>query len=656
MKKAYVFLTVVFSMVIALPAVGSADSQAGQNFIVHLSGAQAAPPVDTRAQGQASFQLSNDGDELRYKLMVSNITNVMMAHIHLGAAGVNGPVVAWLYPTAPPLVLIPGKFSGVLAEGTIIAASLVGPLTGQHLSALLEKMKTGETYVNVHTNQYPAGEIRGQIRRPGAGALGPVIPRPRAFTGGDYWVTHLNASRGLLINPDGTVRDPSTYTEDDWALARRNTRSYLGWGFKFQFSPPDASGNGTVTIVQNGTEHRHQVDQTTCTDCGIVPFTTPTAIVYTITRDNQLTITDTVRGDAWRGAFSRDFNTIIAAAMEGNDAGKDMLMGVKAATTAQTMTDLYAGASYEVNFNYPYDSGIPGFSSIADMLALGADLAWFDLSTTSPAGIEFESGASISNPALVTAFANASTSNYVDMDPLPGAVDIGADGTHTSTADDGAWMALSPDGEVAVVASGINDIDPRYSDAARQSHHEGLGMLLKQAPLGTHNRARLAGRYILINRWDNVYITIPSPITDCYTGAGSVAGSVSCGAGIRQSNGMSYIDFTLRASGDVSYSVTNVTDLGEMTSETGTATFTVETQCYGVVSGVRLSYGDPVCTGGRMFDVMIVRDTTSGGEMARFFIAAGGDVLTFFDPKSIDPAAAGVVGLSRSMGYAVRIN
>jgi hypothetical protein len=50
---------------------------------------------------------------------VANIENVTMAHIHVAPAGVNGPVVVWLYPEGPPPVTIPGRFSGVLATDTI---------------------------------------------------------------------------------------------------------------------------------------------------------------------------------------------------------------------------------------------------------------------------------------------------------------------------------------------------------------------------------------------------------------------------------------------------------------------------------------------------------------------------------------------------------
>jgi CHRD domain len=56
-----------------------------------------------------------------------------------------------------------GKFSGVLRWGTLTAADLVGPLQGKSISDLVDQIKAGNAYVNVHTEKYPAGEIRGQI-------------------------------------------------------------------------------------------------------------------------------------------------------------------------------------------------------------------------------------------------------------------------------------------------------------------------------------------------------------------------------------------------------------------------------------------------------------------------------------------------------------
>lgn len=52
--------------------------------------------------------------------------------------------------------------TGVLARGTTSAAEVV-PSAASSLEELLELMRSGGTYVNVHTNAYPNGEIRGQI-------------------------------------------------------------------------------------------------------------------------------------------------------------------------------------------------------------------------------------------------------------------------------------------------------------------------------------------------------------------------------------------------------------------------------------------------------------------------------------------------------------
>ena len=133
------------------------------NFRANLKGRHEVPPVDTRAQGEAIFKLSKDGSTLHYKLIVANIYNVFMAHIHWADASSNGPVVAWLYPGSPPASLIPGRTQGVLAQGTITASDLVGPLAGMTMADLVAEIEKGMTYVNVHTTQNAPGEIRGQI-------------------------------------------------------------------------------------------------------------------------------------------------------------------------------------------------------------------------------------------------------------------------------------------------------------------------------------------------------------------------------------------------------------------------------------------------------------------------------------------------------------
>jgi hypothetical protein len=162
MRRALLVALAAALVTAGLPAL--ADPPEQRNFRAHLSGDEEVPPVDTRAQGQAIFQLSKDGTELHYKLIVANIEDVTMAHIHLAPRGRNGGVVVWLYPEAPPPQLIPGRTQGVLAEGVITASDLVGPLAGMDLSDLIGAINAGNTYVNVHTTAFPGGEVRGQVR------------------------------------------------------------------------------------------------------------------------------------------------------------------------------------------------------------------------------------------------------------------------------------------------------------------------------------------------------------------------------------------------------------------------------------------------------------------------------------------------------------
>jgi len=132
-------------------------------FAAELSGTPAG--TDSQAIGRTILRLSPEGDSVSYELEVLGIKNVTQAHIHVAAApGGNGSPAVWLYPSAPPAALIPGEFRGVLGEGSFAAANFVGPLAGKTLNDLLIAIREDRAYVNVHTQQFPGGEIRGQLR------------------------------------------------------------------------------------------------------------------------------------------------------------------------------------------------------------------------------------------------------------------------------------------------------------------------------------------------------------------------------------------------------------------------------------------------------------------------------------------------------------
>jgi Cu/Zn superoxide dismutase len=163
--------TIVLVLIAGLAVLGLAPTAwAGDNFVAPLSGDQEVPARDTPATGVAKFKLRDDGTVLQYKINVENINNAFAAHIHCGAVGENGPVGVTLF-TGP---VAGGAFDGTLAEGTITSAD-PGNLCGwTDLASILTAIESGDTYVNVHTNDgvdppntgpgdFPGGEIRGQI-------------------------------------------------------------------------------------------------------------------------------------------------------------------------------------------------------------------------------------------------------------------------------------------------------------------------------------------------------------------------------------------------------------------------------------------------------------------------------------------------------------
>ena len=148
-------LTLAFTLVIGMALPGFA---AQGRYQADLSGSQEVPPVKTSATGD--FKLTVYKKALSFELNVSGLMNVSGAHIHRGKRGENGPPVAGLFggPTKE------GAFSGVLAEGTITEESLLGELQGKKIADLVRLLKSGNAYVNIHTETFPDGEIRGQIR------------------------------------------------------------------------------------------------------------------------------------------------------------------------------------------------------------------------------------------------------------------------------------------------------------------------------------------------------------------------------------------------------------------------------------------------------------------------------------------------------------
>ena len=140
----------VFAAALLAGALIAAPAHAALIFFEStLSGAQEAPdPVDTPATGFGTVLLDDVAMTITVDLSFEDLTTPSNnAHIHVAPPGVPGPVV---FPIALGAAL--GQTSGTVE-------TQVFDITDEQIAVLLN----GGYYFNVHSEQFPAGEIRGQI-------------------------------------------------------------------------------------------------------------------------------------------------------------------------------------------------------------------------------------------------------------------------------------------------------------------------------------------------------------------------------------------------------------------------------------------------------------------------------------------------------------
>ncbi len=120
--------------------------------------------VETDAMGSAAFQFRNG--QVTFVLSVLGVEDTFMTHIHEGEP--LGPIAVWLHDfEQQDEELISGSFSGLLDAGTItddaIAAGRADDAETNSVADLQALVDAGEAFVNLHTEQFPDGELAGQI-------------------------------------------------------------------------------------------------------------------------------------------------------------------------------------------------------------------------------------------------------------------------------------------------------------------------------------------------------------------------------------------------------------------------------------------------------------------------------------------------------------
>jgi len=139
-----------------------------------LTGSEEIPPVDTQGTGIAAFQA--DKNTMKFQISVLNTGKVIGIHIHNGKIGENGYIIVSLYKPKNVSTHINKNFANLKHDvsniqksstfslsGNFHDSDIMGPMKGKTIKDLITTIENGEAYVNVHTKDYPDGEIRGQL-------------------------------------------------------------------------------------------------------------------------------------------------------------------------------------------------------------------------------------------------------------------------------------------------------------------------------------------------------------------------------------------------------------------------------------------------------------------------------------------------------------
>ena len=149
-------------------------------FTAHFSGFQEigalgageTGAIFSRGKGTLQLDLNRNARTLAFKLTYSGLgSRVTQAHIHFGKVHVAGGIIVFFCSNlaSPPPGTQACPQDGGTVTGTITPANVIGPtpqgIVPGDFDALTDALTSNTAYGNIHTVNFPAGEIRGQIRR-----------------------------------------------------------------------------------------------------------------------------------------------------------------------------------------------------------------------------------------------------------------------------------------------------------------------------------------------------------------------------------------------------------------------------------------------------------------------------------------------------------
>jgi CHRD domain len=176
---------VPLSLLVAALALCTASAASGDQrtrnlrAFANLQPLSEVPALSSTGSGRFKATIDVLNQTITYELSYQDLeAPPAQAHIHIGQRGVNGMITVFLCgnPPSVPAAEVPQPPacppSPATVTGTLTAANIIGPAaqgieptssTVNEFEELVEMLRSGRTYANVHSSKFPSGEIRGQV-------------------------------------------------------------------------------------------------------------------------------------------------------------------------------------------------------------------------------------------------------------------------------------------------------------------------------------------------------------------------------------------------------------------------------------------------------------------------------------------------------------
>lgn len=171
MKMKYGLLAGVIPCVLAMSAVMASAAKADV-LEADPSGFGEVPTLSSPAKADFHATINKDQTEIQYRLTYSGFTTpVLQSHIHLGRRAVNGGIVLFLCtnlgngPAGTPACPTPaGTVTGTLTAASVAGGAAAQGINPGEFAKVIRAIRNQATYVNIHTQAFPKGEIRDQVK------------------------------------------------------------------------------------------------------------------------------------------------------------------------------------------------------------------------------------------------------------------------------------------------------------------------------------------------------------------------------------------------------------------------------------------------------------------------------------------------------------